>query len=443
MPMKLAAQAVPAARPTPAVTPAASPRAHPALWVPSLYFAMGMPMTAVTAMSAVMYKNLGLSNSEIALYTGSMYLPWVIKPLWSPVVEMFRTKKFFVLSMELVMAATLGGVAASLPLPGYLRWTITLFWLTGFASATQDIAADGVYISAMSHRQQATYVGVQGVFWNFGRVLATGLLVSLTGSLHGMGLSWARSWMAVMGVLSALMALSFAWHLRVLPSGGRAAGLGGAERASPHAFLDAFASFFGKKSIWTMIAVVYFYRFGEGLIEKIGPLFLLDPRAVGGLGLDNVRLGTVNGTYGTAAFIVGALLGGLFAARLGLRRSLFVLALAANVPHATYLYLSQVRPETLGPIAAAVMIEKLGYGFGSVGHMLYMMQQVAPGPYKTAHYAFATGIMGLCMMSTGMVSGALQEAVGYRSFFVIVIAVSALPLFFAWKAPFPVRDATS
>ena len=228
MPMKLAAQAVPAARPTPAVTPAASPRAHPALWVPSLYFAMGMPMTAVTAMSAVMYKNLGLSNSEIALYTGSMYLPWVIKPLWSPVVEMFRTKKFFVLSMELVMAATLGGVAASLPLPGYLRWTITLFWLTGFASATQDIAADGVYISAMSHRQQATYVGVQGVFWNFGRVLATGLLVSLTGSLHGMGLSWARSWMAVMGVLSALMALSFAWHLRVLPSGGRAAGLGGA-----------------------------------------------------------------------------------------------------------------------------------------------------------------------------------------------------------------------
>src|SRR5712691_3198768 len=154
MPTNLAGQAVAEGRPAPAITPAARPRAHPALWVPSLYFAMGMPMTAVTAMSAVMYKNLGLSNAEIALYTGSMYLPWVVKPLWSPVVEMFRTKKFFVLSMELVMAATLGGVAASLPLPGYLRWTITLFWLTGFASATQDIAADGVYISAMTHRQQ-------------------------------------------------------------------------------------------------------------------------------------------------------------------------------------------------------------------------------------------------------------------------------------------------
>jgi PAT family beta-lactamase induction signal transducer AmpG len=418
-------------------------RAHPALWVPSLYFAMGTPMTAVTAMSAVMYKNLGLSNAEIALYTGSMYLPWVIKPLWSPVVEMFRTKKFFVLSMELAMAATLAGIAATLPLPGYLRWTITLFWLTGFASATQDIAADGVYISAMSPREQATYVGVQGVFWNLGRVIATGLLVSLTGSLHAMGLSWTRSWMAVMGVLSAIMLLSFGWHLRVLPSGSRAANGAGAEKTPAGTFVDAFFSFFGKKSIWMMIAVAYFYRFGEGLIEKIGPLFLLDPRSVGGLGLDNVRLGRINGTYGTAAFIVGALLGGLFAARLGLRRSLLVLALAANVPHATYLYLSQVRPETAGPIAAAVMIEKFGYGFGSVGHMLYMMQQMAPGPYQTAHYAFATGIMGLCMMSTGMVSGALQEAVGYQWFFVIVILVSALPVFFAWRAPFPVGDATS
>ena len=441
MPVNLAAQAVPAA--PPATTPASRPRPHPALWVPSLYFAMGTPMTAVTAMSAVMYKNLGLSNAEIALYTGSMYLPWVLKPLWSPVVEMFRTKRFFVLSMELAMAATLAGVAATLPLPGYLRWTITLFWLTGFASATQDVAADGVYISAMSHREQATYVGVQGVCWNFGRVIATGLLVSLTGSLHGAGLSWSRSWTAVMGVLSAIMLLSFGWHLRVLPAGSRAASGGGAERPPAGTFVDAFASFFRKKDIWMMIAVVYFYRFGEGLIEKIGPLFLLDPRTVGGLGLDNVRLGRVNGTYGTAAFIVGALLGGLFAARLGLRRSLFVLALAANVPHATYLYLSQVRPETLGPIAAAVMIEKLGYGFGSVGHMLYMMQQAAPGPYKTAHYAFATGIMGLCMMSTGMASGALQEAVGYQWFFVIVIVASALPLFFAWRAPFAVRDATS
>ncbi len=408
---------------------------------------MGVPMTAVTAMSAVMYKNLGLTNAEVALYTGSLYLPWVIKPLWSPVVEMVRTKKSFVLGTELVMAATLAGVALSLPGPGYLRWTIAFLWLTGFASATQDIAADGVYIGSMSHREQAAYVGVQGVFWNFGRVVATGLLVSLSGTLHAkMGWSWPRSWMGVMGILSAIMLLSFAWHQRVLPAGERAA-RGPAADASAGAaaglgtFAHAFTTFFRKKSIWMMIALAYFYRFGEGLIEKIAPLFLLDARSAGGLGLDNVRLGRINGTYGTIAFIAGALLGGLFAARRGLRRSLLPLALAVNVPHVTYLYLSHARPESAGAIAAAVTIERLGYGFGSVGNMLYMMQQMAPGPYLTAHYAFATGVMGLCMMSTGMVSGALQEAVGYRTFFVFVLAVSAIPLFFAWKAPFPVTGA--
>jgi PAT family beta-lactamase induction signal transducer AmpG len=399
-------------------------------------------MTAVTAMSAVMYKNLGLSNAEIALYTGSMYLPWVIKPLWSPVVEMFRTKKFFVLAMELVMMVTLGAVALSLSLPSYLTWTLLFLWITGFASATQDVAADGVYISSMSHKEQATYVGVQGVFWNLGRVIATGLLVTFTGMLHErMGLGWPRAWMVVMGILASVMGLAFVWHLRVLPSGGRAAGAPGSLAGAARTFVDAFATFFKKKSIWMMIAVAYFYRFGEGLIEKIGPLFLLDTSAAGGLGLDNVKLGTINGTYGTVAFIVGALLGGLFAARRGLRRSLFILVLALNVPHVTYLYLSQARPESLAAIAGAVTIEKFGYGFGSVGHMLYMMQQMAPGPYKTAHYAFATGIMGLCMMSTGMVSGVVQERVGYQTFFLMVLAVSIVPLFFAWKAPFPVPSS--
>jgi PAT family beta-lactamase induction signal transducer AmpG len=410
--------------------------------VPSLYFAMGTPMTAVTVMSAVMYKNLGLSNAAIALYTGSMYLPWVVKPLWSPLVEMFGSKRLFVLAMELVMTVTLAGAGLALALPNWLTWTTVFFWITGLASATQDIAADGVYISAMSHREQAAYVGVQGVFWNLGRIIATGLLVSLTGILHGrLRLDWAQAWMLVLGALAMVMGISWMWHLKVLPSGGRAAstarGLGDAVRT----FRSAFATFFAKKMIWRMIAVAYFYRFGEGLIEKIGPLFLLDRRALGGLELDNVQLGTVNGTYGTVAFIAGALLGGLFSARRGLRATFFLLLLALNVPHLTYLYLSQTRPASLAVIAAAVTVEKFGYGFGSVGHMLYMMQQMAPGPYQTAHYAFATGIMGLCMMSTGMVSGVLQQAVGYQGFFIVVLAASTLPLFVAWNTPFPVDDA--
>ena len=254
--MEAASQAVAAVPAVPAAAPVAARRRSPALWVPSLYFAMGTPMTAVTVMSAVMYKNLGLSNAEIALYTGSMYLPWVIKPLWSPVVEMFRTKRFFVLAMELVMTVTFAGGALALGLPHWLTGTIALFWLTGFASATQDIAADGVYISSMSHREQAAYVGIQGIFWNLGRIIATGLLVSLTGVLHGrMGLSWAQAWTLIMGALAVVMALSWMWHLRVLPTGGVAAsapqGLGDAVRT----FKSAFATFFAKKMIWRMIAV--------------------------------------------------------------------------------------------------------------------------------------------------------------------------------------------
>jgi len=437
--MQAASQAVAAVPPAPARV--ARGRPHPALWVPSLYFAMGTPMTAVTVMTAVMYKNLGLSNTEIALYTGSMYLPWVIKPLWSPVVEMFRTKRFFVLAMELVMAVTFACGALALGTPQWLTGTIVFFWITGFASATQDIAADGVYISSTTPREQALYVGVQGIFWNLGRIIATGLLVSLTGILHGrMGLSWPQAWTLIMGALAAVMALSWMWHLRVLPTGGIAASAPAGLTDAARTFKSAFTTFFAKKMIWRMIAVAYFYRFGEGLIEKIGPLFLLDRRALGGLELDNVQLGTINGTYGTVAFIVGALLGGLFSARKGLRATFFVLLLALNVPHLTYLYLSQARPESLAVVALAVTVEKFGYGFGSVGHMLYMMQQMAPGPYKTAHYAFATGVMGLCMMSTGMVSGVLQQAVGYQGFFLLVLAASVLPLVVAWNAPFPVDD---
>ena len=409
----------------------------PLWWVPSLYFAMGAPMITVSVVAAIMYKNLGVSNADIAFHTGFMYLPWALKPLWAPVVEMFRTKKFFVLAAELVIAGTLGCVALALTLPGYMPWTIAFFWMTAFASATQDIAADGVYITSMGRREQALYAGVQGVAWNVGRIIASGLLVSFTGKLHDdLHLGWPAAWMVVMTILAAIMVASAGWHAKNLPPGAKAAetpaNLAGAARV----FGDAFATFFKKKGIAGMVAFTFFYRFGEGLIEKIGPLFLLDDRGVGGLGLNNVELGKINGTYGTLGFILGAMLGGFFSARFGLQRSLLALVLGLNVPHVTYLFLSQNRPSSLALITAVVTIEKFGYGFGSVGHMLYMMQQLARGRYKTAHYAFATGIMGLCMMSTGMVSGYLSEAMGYQRFFIMVMAASALPVAAYWFAPF-------
>ena len=416
-------------------------RAHPLYWVPSLYFAMGAPMITVTVVAAILYKNLGVSNADIALYTGAMYLPWTLKPLWAPVVEMFRTKRFFVLAMELALAVSLGGVALALPLPSWMPLTLACFWVIGFLSATQDIAADGVYISSTTPREQALYVGVQGIAWNIGRILASGLLVSFTGYLHdGLHYSWVHAWMIVMAILAGVMLVSCVWHARVLPVGDRRADAPRTGADATATFARTFSTFFTKRSVWMMVGVVFFYRFGEGLIEKVAPLFLLDARSAGGLGLDNTQLGHINGTFGTLGFLGGTLLGGLLAARFGLRRSFLFLALALNVPHVTYCYLSFARPDGFATIAAIVAIEKLGYGVGSVGHMLYMMQQVAPGPYRTAHYAFATGIMALSMMLTGMVSGRLQEWVGYQHFFVLVLVASIPAILFAALAPFHVED---
>lgn len=401
-------------------------------------------MITVSVVAAIMYKNLGLSNTDITLYTSSMYLPWVIKPLWSPLVEMFKTKRFFVLCMEFIMMVTLGCVALVLPLPSFLGPTLAFFWITGFASATQDIAADGVYISSMSSKQQAQYVGIQGIAWNIGRIIASGLLVTFTGWLHNdKGLEWSKAWMIVMSLLAAIMGLFGLWHIRMLPAGGKTADAPASASDAARTFAVAFGSFFQKKNIVMMLLVVFFYRFGEGLIEKIGPLFMLDKRDVGGLGLDNQALGNINGTFGTIGFIVGALLGGFFCAQRGLKRSFVLLALALNVPHLTYFYLSHSRPESLVLITTVVTIEKFGYGFGSVGHMLYMMQQLAPGPYKTAHYAFATGIMGLSMMFTGMISGPIQEAVGHANFFKLVLVASIPPVLFAAFAPFGIEPEKS
>lgn len=413
---------------------------HPLTWVPSLYLAMGLPNVTVGVVAAIIYKNLGVSNTDIALYTSQMYLPWVLKPLWSPFLEPFQTKRWWVIAMEFLMAAGLGAVAFCLPLDGFFRASLAFFWIIGFASATQDIVADGVFMTTVSIKDQARYSGLQGMCWNMGAVIASGLLVSLTGWLHNKaGLSWVHCWMIIMVGTGAVMAGFGAWHLRTLPTGEISALHGQGARAAWPALKESWVSFFQKPQIWLMLAVVFFYRFGEGFIEKFGPLFLLDPRSAGGLGLDNESLGHINGTVGTVAFIVGAFAGGFFVAKMTLRRSFFLLALALNVPHLTYYFLSHAMPTNVVVIGAIVAAEKFGFGMGSVGHMLYQMQQVAPGPFKMTHYAFATGVMAMTKWATGSISGWVYGLCGqhYATFFTFVLIASVPPIIFAWLAPFP------
>lgn len=433
-------------------------RAHPLLWVPSLYFAMGTPMIAVSVVAAIMYKNLGLSNTEVAAYTGLMNLPWVLKPLWAPFLELYRNKRFFVLAMELTMVFTFAATALALQLPAFVPVTIGLFWISGFASATQDIAGDGVYITSTTEKEQGMYMGIQGMFWNLGRVLVSGALVSLTALLYrwasqgrsaeqmlpeavgaptaGPDPAWRIAWMLVMALVAVILLLAFAWHWFKLPPGARAPEAPNNVAEALSTTLDAWVSFFKKPRIWMMIAVVFFYRFGEGFIEKIGPLFLLDKRAVGGLGLDNMALGNINGTAGTIAYITGTLLGGVMASRWSLKHTFLLLAFGLNVPHITYFYLSQALPTDIAWITFIVLIEKFGYGFGTVGMMLYIMQEMSPGRYRTAHYAFGTGIMALTMTVTGTVSGKIQEVLGYQAFFIFVLVMSIPPIVLAWIAPF-------
>lgn len=408
---------------------------HPLTWVPSLYLAMGLPNVMVGVVAAIVYKNLGVPNEDIALYTSQLYLPWVLKPLWAPLIEPYRTKRWWVITMQFTMMASLGLVAFCLPLDGFFRASLAFFWLTGFASATQDIVADGVFITTMPEREQARYAGLQGMCWNLGAVLGSGLLVSLTGWLHErMGFGWAQCWMIVMGLASLAMGTFGLWHLRTLPPG--APPVPGHVGATVR---ETWLSFFAKPKIWGMLAVIFFYRFGEGFIEKFGPLFLLEPRGNGGLGLSNELLGHLNGTAGTIAFIAGAFLGGAVAARLTLPRAFLLLALALNLPHLTYFYLSHAQPQDALWIGAIVAIEKFGFGMGSVGHMLYMMQQVAPGPFRTSHYAMATGVMALTKWATGTASGWLWNGVGhdYAGFFGWVLVLSVPPVLLAWRAPFP------
>ena len=409
--------------------------------MPSLYLAMGLPNVAVGVVAAIVYKNLGVANEDIVLYTSQLYLPWVLKPLWAPLLEPFRGQRWWILAMQLLMMGSLGAVALVLPLDGFFKLSLLFFWITGFASATQDIVADGIFMASTTPQQQARYAGLQGMCWNLGAVLGSGLLVSLTGWLHGRGMAWVQAWVIVIGLIALLMGGFALWHARMLPAGAPPPPQRGL-RAAYRSLGASWLSFFRKPQIWAMLAVVFFYRFAEGFIERFGPLFLLDPRTSGGLGLDNESLGLIYGTAGTLAFIAGAFLGGFIAARLTLARAFLLLACCLNLPHITYWLLASWQPESLWTVGLLVAVEKFGFGMGSVGHMLYMMQQLAPGPHRMAHYAFATGVMALTKWVTGLLSAGLFAAVAshYANFFGLVLLLSLPPLWLAWRAPFPQRQ---
>jgi MFS transporter, PAT family, beta-lactamase induction signal transducer AmpG len=396
----------------------------PSIWVPTLYFAEGLPFYAVNMMALIFYSRMGVSNATITATVSLLGLPWSLKPLWSPFLEMYRTKKFFVILTEFVGGVSLGVLALSLPLPDYYRYSVALLAMIAFCSSTHDIAADGLYIASLTAKQQAAYAGWQGGFYNIARFVSQGGLLILAGYLEGR-MPVVRAWMMIFATVGVTLVVLSLFHSRVLPRGGE-------ERHSRSAqemmatFWDVVRSFFQKPHIYFLLLFIFLYRAGEGQVVKVGPLFLKAARDQGGLGLSTAQFGTIYGTFGTAAFIVGSILGGYFAAWLGLKRALLPLILVMNLPMLSYCYLSTVMPSNPAVIAAAMSLEMFGYGFGFVGVMLLMMQEVAPGKYQTAHYAFANSLMNLGLVVPGVISGRIQVAIGYQRFFVWVL-ISAVP----------------
>lgn len=394
-------------------------------WVPTLYFAEGLPYVAVMTVAVIMYKRLGLSNTEIALYTSWLYLPWVIKPFWSPFVDLLKTKRWWIVSMQLLIGAGFAGIAFFIPTDYYLQLTLAFFWLLAFSSATHDIAADGFYMLGLTSGEQSFFVGIRNTFYRLANIFGQGILVMFAGWLETgqllaeTPLRIPMAWSITFYLLTAIFIGLTVYHQFILPKPDS-----DAKRTEVTAsklledFFRTFTSFFKKENLGLMFFFLLTYRLGESQLVKIASPFLLDNPEAGGLELSTATVGMIYGTIGVIALLLGGILGGIVVSRHGFKRWILPMALAINLPDLLYVYLSAATPDTW-LVIMSVAIEQFGYGFGFTAYTLYLIY-IAEGEHKTAHYAIGTGFMAMGMMLPGMVAGWIQENIGYTNFFIWV-----------------------
>ena len=371
--------------------------------------------------SVIMYKRLGISNTDIALYTSWLYLPWVIKPFWSPFVDLLKTKRWWVVTMQMLVGAGLAGVAFTLPTDFFFQASLAVFWLVAFSSATHDIAADGYYMLALEPHEQAFFVGIRSTFYRISTIAGQGILVMIAGALETSTGKIPMSWSITFFIMAGLFIAFCLYHKFILPkpASDKPSVTVTASNLMKE-FFATFASFFKKKQVAIAILFMLFYRFPEAQLVKLITPFLIDPREVGGLGLTTTEIGLTYGTIGIIGLTVGGILGGILASRGGLKKWLWPMALIISLPNIAFVYLASVQPESFWVINLCVFIEQFGYGFGFTAYMLYMIY-FSDGEHKTAHYAICTAFMALGMMLPGMAAGWLQEQLGYENFFIWVM----------------------
>ncbi len=401
-------------------------------WVPSLYFAEGLPYIMVMVVSVIMYKRLGISNTDIALYTSWFYLPWIIKPLWSPIVDILKTKRLWIVITQFVIGVCFAGAALTIPTSHFFQYTLAFFWLIAFSSATHDISADGFYMLGLTQKEQSFFVGIRSTFYRIAMITGQGLLVVIAGLLEEHLGNIKTAWQITFAVTSVLFLLLFLYHKFMLPQPKNDVPI--IKKKNQNfwkEFTNTFVSFFNRKKIIPILLFILFYRFGEGQLAKIAAPFLLDAKNIGGLALSTVDIGFLYGTVGIIALVIGGILGGIGASRNGLKYWIWWMLIAINLPDVVYVYLSYFQPTSLLTIGSLIAVEQFGYGFGFTAFMLYLIY-VSDGEHKTSHYAIATGIMALGMMIPGMLSGWLQETIGYQLFFIWVL-IATIPSFIIVK----------
>jgi PAT family beta-lactamase induction signal transducer AmpG len=394
----------------------------PWAFIPTLYFAEGVPYVIINAVSVIFYKKMGVDNAQITFWTSLLYLPWVIKMFWSPLVDTYSTKRNWILSSQLAMIACLSFVAFSFQLPNFFVISLLTLTIGAFISATYDIATDGFYMLALSNEQQAFFAGIRSTFYKVAMLFGSGLLVALAGKLEKLIKNISLSWTIAIGFSALIFAIIFIFHFFVLPRAEEKSQYQSETEAEKIYFWSVFNSYFRQSQIGAILAFILLYRFGEAMLLKIAPLFLLDKKELGGLGLSTLDVGLANGTYGFISSIGGGILGGLLVSKYGLKKMIWPMTLAIHLPNLFFVYMAYVQPPKEW-VYLLVSLDQFGYGLGFTAFTVYLMY-LATSKYKTSHYAISTGIMALGMMIPGMISGGIQKAVGYPGFFILVFLLT-------------------
>ena len=418
---------------------------NPWWWVPTLYFAEGIPYFVVNNISVMMFTKMGVPNGDMSFFTTLLYFPWFLKGIWSPIVDVLKTKRWWIVMMQILMTAMMVLLTVTLPHPdssvissgntsiSMFTLTLVLFIITAFASATHDIAADGYYMLAHSPSSQAAFIGIRSVFYRVASVFGQGVLVFIAGVIESDGLSALgveagnipMSWQITMGVAAVVFGTITLYHTFALPHSADDkpridADAAGSTANNMKELVNSFKTFVMKPGCLLAIAFMLLYRLPEGFLIKLCQPFLVHSVEEGGLGLPTQLVGTVYGVFGVIALLLGGILGGLYSSRVGLKKSLWVMAAFMTLPCLTFVYLAIAQPANVVIITVALCIEQFGYGFGFTAYMLYMMY-FSEGEFKTSHYAICTAFMALSMMLPGFVAGYIQEAIGYVNFFWMVM----------------------